>query len=40
MASGRSRPATRAQAVETLQNTPARACGICRADSALGLLDA
>ncbi|MFD0353619.1 DUF6233 domain-containing protein [Streptomyces sp. NPDC127110] len=39
MVSGRSRPATRAQAVETLQSTPARACEICRADSALGLLD-
>lgn len=39
MASGRSRPSTRAQAIETLQNTPARACEICRADSALGLLD-
>ncbi|WP_369780645.1 DUF6233 domain-containing protein [Streptomyces sp. R33] len=39
MTSGRSRPATRQQAVETLQNSTARACEICRADSALGLLD-
>ncbi|WP_405763522.1 DUF6233 domain-containing protein [Streptomyces sp. NBC_00045] len=34
MASGRSKPATRRQALETLQNTQARACEICRADSA------
>ncbi|MFF3863632.1 DUF6233 domain-containing protein [Streptomyces sp. NPDC002209] len=39
MTSGRSRPATRQQAVETLHNSTARACEICRADSALGLLD-
>ncbi|MFJ3205820.1 DUF6233 domain-containing protein [Streptomyces sp. NPDC086989] len=39
MTSGRSRPVTRRQALETLQNTAARPCEICRADSALGLLD-
>ncbi|MFJ9080277.1 DUF6233 domain-containing protein [Streptomyces sp. NPDC102278] len=36
---GRSRPATRAQAVEALRDSIARACAICRVDSALGLLD-
>ncbi|MEU1378073.1 DUF6233 domain-containing protein [Streptomyces triculaminicus] len=39
MVSGRSKPAAKAQAIETLQNTAAHACEICRADSALGLLD-
>ncbi|MGI5451334.1 DUF6233 domain-containing protein [Streptomyces sp. CA-243310] len=40
LVSGRSRPATRAQAVEALRDPIARACEICRVDSALGLLDA
>ncbi|MER6521846.1 DUF6233 domain-containing protein [Streptomyces sp. NPDC001553] len=39
LVSGRSRPATRAQAVEALRDSMAHACAICRVDSALGLLD-